>query len=83
MWNRHGEIDEVIDEHHFMDSVSSSNPMNDYHTTITDVVDHFFNENYEYEENANLIIQRFYDMFNAANNCCGMGVKIIHNYQQR
>lgn len=48
VWNRHGEIDEVIDEHHFMDSVSSSNPMNDYHTTIIDVVDHFFNENYEY-----------------------------------
>ena len=53
VWHRHGEIDEVIYEHHYMDFASPSNPMNDYRTMVIDVVGHSFNQNYEYEENPN------------------------------
>ena len=45
VWNMHGEIDEVIYEHHSMDSTGSSNPVNDYHTIVIDDVGHSFNQN--------------------------------------
>ena len=44
----------MIYEHHCMDSAGPSNPMNDYHTMVIDVVGYSFNKNYEYEENPNL-----------------------------
>ena len=66
MWNRHGETDEVIYE--CMDYADPSNPMNDCHTIVTDVVGHSFNQNYEYEENPNPTAQQFYDVHHAANN---------------
>ena len=53
VWNRNGEIEEVIYEHHCMDFVDPSNPMNDYHTMVIDDVGNSFNQNYEYEENPN------------------------------
>ena len=45
VWNMHGETDEVIYEHHCMDSASPSNPMNDYHTMVIDATGHSFNQN--------------------------------------
>ena len=68
VWNRHGETDEVIYEHHCMDYVGPSNPMNDYHTMAIDAAGYSFNQNYEYEENPNPTAQQFYDMLDAANN---------------
>ena len=40
-----------------MDSTGPSNPMNDYHTMVIDAAGHSFNQNYEYEENPNLMAQ--------------------------
>ena len=68
VWNRHGETDEVIYEHHCMDFVGPSNIMNYYYTMVIDDVGHSFNQNYEYEENLNPTAQQCYDMLDAANN---------------
>ena len=68
VWNRHGETNNVIYEHHSMDSSGPSNPMNDYHTMVTNAAGHSFDQNYEYEENHNPTARQFYDMLDAANN---------------
>ena len=44
VWKKHGETDEVIYEHHCMDSVDPYNPMNDYHTMIIDAIGHSSNQ---------------------------------------
>ena len=68
VWNRHGETNNVIYEHHSMDSAGPSNPMNDYDTMVIDSAGHSFDQNYEYEENPNPTARQFYDMLDAANN---------------
>ena len=68
VWNRHGETNNVIYEHHSMDSAGPSNPMNDYHTMVIDAAGHSFDQNYEYEENPNPTARQFYDMLDSANN---------------